>query len=62
MPTVAVLVDWIDAIASNGVNLTTREQEFIEDMQTKIESYGDRIRFTDVQADWIEAIYTQRVP
>ena len=60
-PTVNQLVDWVDAIASRGVNLNVREEEFIESMQTKIEQYGERAMFSEAQARWIEDIYTNRV-
>lgn len=56
------LCDWVEKIVSTGVNLTAREQDFIDDMEQKIELYGDRAMFTPKQAEWIEDIYTKRVP
>jgi hypothetical protein len=56
------LVGWVDRIVRDGVNLTVKEEEFIESMQAKVERFGDRAVFSQAQADWIEDIYTKRVP
>lgn len=62
MATTAQLVEWVDKILKSGVNLNTREQEFIESMEEKVERYGDRTFFSEKQAEWIEDIYAKRVP
>lgn len=54
--------DMIDAVIQRGVNLSTWESEFIEKMETKMETYGDRVRFSERKAEKIEEIYTERVP
>jgi hypothetical protein len=56
------LVEWIDRIVRDGVNLTAKEEDFIDSMQAKVERFGDRAIFSDAQADWIEDIYSKRVP
>ena len=56
------LCEWVECILRDGVNLTAREEEFIESMQDRIDLYGERTILSDKQADWIESIYTNRVP
>ena len=51
--------DWLEAIERGGVNLTIREEEFIESIREQV----DRGRvLSDKQIQWIEDIYTNRVP
>jgi hypothetical protein len=61
-PTTDQIADWVDAIISRGVNLTSWETDFIEDMQAKIEQWGPRAMFTPAQAEIIERVYADRVP
>lgn len=56
------LCDWVEAIVTRGVNLTTWEIEFIESMQIKIDLMGSMVVFTDNMAERIEEIYSARVP
>lgn len=58
----STVVEWIEAIMANGVNTTVWEDDFIQDMQDKVERYGDRAIFTEKQIEVIERIYTNRVP
>lgn len=55
-------VEWVEKIIRDGVNLTAWEEDFAESMQARVEQYGDRVVFTDKQAEVIERIYTNRVP
>lgn len=56
------LVDWLDQIQRNGINLSTWEEQFVGDQVARVEQWGDRIRFSDAQADQIERIYSDKVP
>ena len=50
---------WLDAIESDGVNLTPKEEEFIASVRTQI----DRGRtLSEKQAEWLEDIYARRTP
>lgn len=61
-PSTDQLVEWIDAIVRHGINLSTWDEQFIEDQQRRVEMYGDRIIFSDKQAEHIERIYSERIP
>ncbi len=62
MATVNQLCEWVDVIIRSGKGLTIWEDEFIASMMTKIEMYGDRVKFSDKQAEIIERIYAEKTP
>ncbi len=62
VPNTDQLVEWIDRIMRDAINTTTWEDEFMIDMQTKVEQWGDKVNFSQAQAEIIERIYSQRVP
>lgn len=61
-PSTNQLCQWVEAIQTRGINLDSWEIDFIENMQIKIDRYGDRASFTDNMAEKIEEIYSARVP
>lgn len=56
------VVNWLECIARDATNLTPWEEQFVADMQDKVDKYGNRAMFTQAQADVVERIYTQRTP
>ena len=52
-------IRWLDAIEDNGLNLTVREEEFIGNIGRRLRSGRP---LTDAQIEWLEDIYTNRVP
>ena len=54
-------VQWLEAIETDGVNLTGFEEVFITSMREAIERYGS-LKLTEPQAKTLERIYTERVP
>lgn len=60
VPDTMQLIDWVLAIQMNGTNLTVWEEGFVGDMVTKVERWGDKVKFTDAQAEQIERIYAER--
>jgi hypothetical protein len=55
----ALFKQWVEHIQDHGVNLTPREEEFIESVAGQIE---EGRYMSEAQGDWIEEIYTKRTP
>lgn len=55
----ALYKQWVEHIQQHGVNLTEREDEFIESVAGQIE---EGRALSEGQGDWIEDIYTKRTP
>ena len=51
---------WLDAIESDGVNLSAWEQEFIENLRDRFERGWTTL--TEKQAEILERIYCDRTP
>lgn len=48
---------YMEVIELNLDGLNEKQYEFIADMQKKLETYGDRSKFTDGQYGWIKGIW-----
>jgi len=51
--------DWVDRIKTEGVNLSVKEEDFIESIDDQL-AWGRHL--TEPQASWLEDIYTNKVP
>lgn len=51
---------WLEAIESEGLNLTTWELKFIEDMRDRFDRRQTAL--TPSQAEQLERIYSERTP
>ena len=49
-------LDWVLIKAQEATTLTEKEAAFIDDMVERREKYGDRIKVSEKQEDWLEAI------
>lgn len=50
---------WLTEIQQSGVNLTVKEEDFIESIDERL-STGRSL--TESQAEWLEDIYSKRTP
>ena len=51
--------DWLDAIESDGVNLSPWEEDFIASIRDQVERGRD---LSEKQLEIVERIYTERTP
>lgn len=50
---------WVDTVKDQGVNLTTREEEFIESIDERLAAGRS---LSEAQAEWLESIYAKKTP
>lgn len=53
-------LDWLEAIESDGVNLTTWEEEFVASIRDRFDRGWTTL--TEKQAEILERIYAQKTP
>ena len=51
--------DWLDAIESDGVNLSPWEEDFIASIRSQVDRGRD---LSEKQLEIVERIYTERTP
>ena len=49
-------LDWVLIKAQEATTLTEKEAAFIDDMVERREKCGDRLKISEKQEDWLEAI------
>ena len=49
-------LDWLLIKAQEAATLTPKELKFVDDMINRRERWGDDIKISEAQEDWLEAI------